>query len=126
MLIYKTDIKGRCVFANKEYKEWDTIEICEYITIPQAQIETLKKTVINDYWFWCNGDQGDAILLLGNGSLYNHSKDPNMQPVMEADGRMWFVAIKAIEVGDELVFDYWYTPHFVPQGNLKIVGVVKK
>lgn len=51
MIIVNTDIKGRCVFADKEYKKGETIEICEYITIPQVQIETLKKTVINDYWF---------------------------------------------------------------------------
>lgn len=51
MIILKTSQKGRCVFADKDYKKGDTIEICEYVTIPQSQIETLKKTVINDYWF---------------------------------------------------------------------------
>ena len=120
-MIIQTDIKGRCVFADKEYKKWDTIEICEYITIPQNQIEILKKTVINDYWFWSNGADWDAILLLGSWSLYNHSsKDPNMMPVMEKDLRMWFVAIKDIAKGDELVFDYWYTPRFQVRGNLSI------
>lgn len=43
--------KGRCVFADKPYKKDEVIEVCEYITIPQEQIEVLKKTVINDYWF---------------------------------------------------------------------------
>ena len=51
MIIVQTEIKGRCVFADKEYKKGDTIEVCEYITIPNAQIDILKKTVINDYWF---------------------------------------------------------------------------
>lgn len=52
-----------------------------------------------------NGADGDALLLLGNGSLYNHSTDPNIMPIMES-GRMGFIAIKDIEVGDELVFNY--------------------
>lgn len=122
MIIVNTDIKGRCVFADKEYKKGETIEICEYITIPQVQIETLKKTVINDYWFWADGDRGDAILLLGSWSLYNHSKkDPNMTVVMDSkDKRIWFVAYRDIKNGEELVFDYWYTPRFQVRGNLSI------
>lgn len=42
MMIIETPEKGRCVFADKEYKKGETIEICEYITIPQKQIEILK------------------------------------------------------------------------------------
>lgn len=126
MLIVQTEIKGRCVFADKEYKKGDTIEVCEYITIPQIQIDILKKTVINDYWFWKDGDKWDAILLLGTGSLYNHSTDPNMDVVMSDDARIGFVANKDIADGDELVFDYWYTPHFHVHGNLKVVSRIKK
>ena len=127
MLIVQTEIKGRCVFADKEYKKGDTIEVCEYVTIPHAQIDILKKTVINDYWFWKDGDRWDAIFLLGTGSLYNHSTDPNMEAVMdEKDARIGFVANKDIADGDELVFDYWYTPHFHVHGNLKVVAKIKK
>lgn len=126
MLIVQTEIKGRCVFADKEYKKGDIIEVCEYITIPQIQIDILKKTVINDYWFWKDGDKWDAILLLGTGSLYNHSTDPNMDAVMSDDARIGFVANKDIADGDELVFDYWYTPHFHVHGNLKVVSRIKK
>lgn len=124
-MIIKTPQKGRCVFADRPYKQGETVEVCEYITIPNNQIETLKKTVVNDYWFGTDGDRGDALLLLGNGSLYNHSKNPSIVPVMQGDGVMGFIAAKDIEVGDELVFDYGYTPHFVTESNLKVVGVVK-
>lgn len=40
--------------------------------------------------------------------------------------RMGFIAIKDIEVGDELVFNYGYTPHFHTEGNLKIIGYKKQ
>ena len=121
MIIAQTKDKWRCVFADRSYKKGDTIEICEYVTIPQAQIEILKKTVINDYWFWKDGDRADAIFLLWNGSLYNHSNTPNMDAIMEESGRMWFAANRDIEDGEELVFDYWYIPKFQVQGHYKIV-----
>jgi SET domain-containing protein len=68
-----------------------------------------------------NGDKGDALILLGNGSLYNHSNTPNIIPVMEKDGRLGFVAIHDIERGDELCFNYGYTPHFYPIENMKLL-----
>jgi len=127
MIIVQTEIKGRCVFADKEYKKGDVIEVCEFITIPNAQIDILKKTVINDYWFWVDWDKWDAMLLLGTGSLYNHSTDPNMDVISDPKTmKTWFVANRDIEDGEELVFDYWYTPHFRVCGNLKIVSRIKK
>lgn len=121
MLIIETDIKWRCVFSEQRYKEGDTIEICQYIRIPNEQIPMLKNTIINHYWFWLNGDKGEALIFLGNGSLYNHSKDPNMMVVMESDGRVGFVAIKDIEPLEELVFDYGYQPDFKIESNLKLL-----
>lgn len=50
-MIVNTEQKGRCVFADKPYKKDEVIEICEYITIPQTEIEILKTTKVNDYWF---------------------------------------------------------------------------
>lgn len=50
-MIVRTQEKGRCVFADKPYKKDEVIEVCEYITIPHEEIEVLKKTKVNDYWF---------------------------------------------------------------------------
>jgi len=126
MIIVQTEEKGRCVFADKDYKKGDTIEICEYITIPQAQIKMLKNTVINDYWFGKDGDKGDVMLFLGTGSLYNHSTDPNMEAVQDASQRIGFIAKRDIEDGEELVFDYGYVPNFQPKGNYRIANRPKK
>lgn len=125
-MIVSVQFKGRCIFADRPYKKWEIIEVCEYIVIPQDQIKMLKDTTINDYWFGSRGEDWDALILLGNGSLYNHSNDPNMIPVMDHKKNIGFEAIKDIEAGDELVFDYWYQPHFQVHGNLKVVGVKKE
>lgn len=100
--------------------------MCEYIVIPQEQIKILKDTIINDYWFGSRGEDWDALILLGKGSLYNHSNEPNMMPVMDHKKNIWFEAMNDIEAGDELVFDYWYQPHFQTHGNLKVVGVKRE
>ena len=118
--------KGRCVFAEKDYKKDDTIEICEYIVVPQDQIAVLKKTVLNDYRFWKNGEEWDAMILLWNGSLYNHSITPNMEALQDDDERMWFVALRDIEKWEELTFNYWYKMNCPYIWDAKIVGRVKK
>ena len=125
-MIINTVQKGRCVFADKPYKKWEIIEVCEYIVIPQDQIKMLKDTTINDYWFWSRGEDWDALILLGNGSIYNHSNDPNMIPVMDHKKNIGFEAIKDIEAGDELVFNYWYQPHFWVVWNLKVIWVKRE
>lgn len=116
--------KGRCVFADKKYTAWDTIEICEYIVIPFEQIEILKKTVLNNYWFWWAAN-GDACILLWNGSLYSHSKTPNMTAMIDDDKSIWFVAIRSIQKWEELTFDYGYTPDFPYMWDAKIVKRIK-
>lgn len=127
MLIIETPEKGRCVFTPEAIKKGATVEICEYITIPKDQIQILKKTILNDYRFWTDGENGDALLLLGNGSLYNHSKsNANMEIIKQDDGKVWFVAIRDIDVWEELVFDYGYVPSFYPQPTLKILSLVNQ
>lgn len=124
-MIINTVQKGRCVFADKPYKIHDIIEVCQYITIPKEQIKILKDTIINDYWFGSRGEDWDALILLGNGSLYNHSNEPNMIIIMDKDGNIGLEALNDIEAGDELVFDYGYQPHFQAHWNLKIMGIKK-
>lgn len=44
----------------------------------------------------------------GNESIYiNHSCDPNCEAIIE-DGRIWIEAVRTIQPGEELVYDYQY------------------
>lgn len=44
----------------------------------------------------------------GNESIYiNHSCDPNCEAVIE-DGRIWIEAVRTIQEGEELAYDYQY------------------
>lgn len=113
--------KWRCVFATQKYNKDDLIEICEYIHIPQDQIAILKKTVLNDYRFGRNWENDDAMLLLGNGSLYNHSKTPTMQLYIDNQKNVWFIATRDIDRGEELTIDYGYDLHFQDIWDCQIV-----
>lgn len=124
MIVCPVPEKWRCVFATQDYKEWDTIEICEFISIPKEQVEVLKKTIINDYWFGINWETDNVFLLLWYGSLYNHRKDWNMT-VVEDRWKVWFVAKKDIKKRQELTFDYWYELHFKAIPPMEIERIIK-
>lgn len=111
-LVINVPGKGRCVFARKDYKKGDVVEVCEYIRIPAEQTDAIKKTIINDYRFGPDGPDGDAVILLGQGSLYNHSRTPNMQAIVDDRYKVGFEAIVDIKKYDELTFNYGYTPKF--------------
>jgi SET domain-containing protein len=49
----------------------------------------------------------DAAVGGNDARFINHSCDPNCEAVIE-DGRIWIEAIRTIEPGQELVYDYQY------------------
>lgn len=62
---------------------------------------------LDDDWVVDAGVKGNAARFI------NHSCDPNCEAVIE-DGRIWIEALKTIEPGTELVYDYQFTleePH---------------
>lgn len=65
----------------------------------------MEHTLLNDYFFeW---DQDTAAVVLGFGSLYNHSFEPNA--VYRSDdesGEMVFVCIRPIQPGEEITVNY--------------------
>lgn len=60
-----------------------------------------------DYNFGWGKDRKAAALVLGYGSLYNHSPSPNaMHQKHEADGIMSVVAVRRIARGEEIFIRY--------------------
>jgi hypothetical protein len=73
--------------------------------------------LLSDYVFKSLAE-GEVLLILGYGMLYNHSTEPNLEYVQESADTMTFVALKAIRPGDELFIDYgeewWDTRSLAP------------
>jgi hypothetical protein len=94
--------KGRGVVADVDYTEGDLIETCHVI---------LGKCAVGDqnpfqgYVFRWSKTQ--VALLLGAGSLYNHSYNPNVRVVVDKPIlQCHLLALRDIRAGEELCFSY--------------------
>lgn len=99
--------KGRGVFAAKDFKAGDTIEVCPVIVIPTNQLKLMDDSVMSSYVFeWTEMPETYAIVL-GYGSLYNHSSDPNSEFDTDYEkNTMVFTALRDIKRGEEICTDY--------------------
>jgi len=104
--VKKTKKKGRGVFALKSFKKGDIIEKAPAIKLKPAERKHCAKTFLNYYMYpWKN--LNDAAIVLGYGSIYNHSYKPNAKwiPNYKTE-EMVYKAIKPIKKGEEVLVDY--------------------
>ena len=92
---------GRGVFATRRFAKGGSVEVCPTLSLPDADVTGR----LSDYVFK-SLDEGEVLLILGFGMLYNHSARPNLEYVQETPDTMTFVALRAIRPGDELFIDY--------------------
>ena len=100
-LAVKDGPHGRGVFAARRFAAGDEVEVCPTLELPDASVVGL----LGDYVFG-SGSESSALLLLGFGMLYNHSSEPNLEYVEAGEATIAFMALRAIEPGEELTIDY--------------------
>jgi hypothetical protein len=99
--------KGRGVFAGRPFLEGALIERAPVIVIPTAQTHHIEESVLRIFYYDWNKQIGDRAIVLGYGSLYNHSYQPNARYVRRLDEReMDFVALRPIAEGEEICVNY--------------------
>ena len=79
---------GRGVFATRRFAEGEVIENCPTVEIADAEVTGR----LNDYVFMSLTD-GDVLLVLGHGMLYNHSPNPNAEYVQDEPSTITFRAL---------------------------------
>jgi len=87
--------RGRSVFAARRFECGETIEVCPVIALSEADARKLDGTDFYDYYFGWGKDGKAATIVLGFGSLYNHSSSPKPMPSRPSRHRS-FVAIRRI------------------------------
>jgi uncharacterized protein len=113
MQIKGTPGKGRGVFAARDIRRGELIEAAPVIVMPDDHVEWIEKTVLSDYYYlW--GESHIAVVL-GYGSLYNHSTSPNVSFYPDTINKaMIYEARKRIRKDEELLIDYqcqlWFAP----------------
>ena len=93
--------RGRGVFATRRFAKGEVVETCPTVEVADAEV-TWR---LNDYVFTSVTD-GDVLLVLGHGMLYNHSPDPNVEYVQDEPSTITFRALRKVRPGDELTIDY--------------------
>ena len=98
--------RGRGVFALRAFEPNEIIEQAPVKVIPLDQISHVEPTVLDsDCYRWGELDQELAVVL-GSGSLYNHSIAPNARYQRRAGELvMEFVATRAIGCGDKILIN---------------------
>jgi SET domain-containing protein len=98
---------GRGMFAARKFLKGELIERAPVVVIDEKKWPNAAKTILSDYAFdWGEKDEHAAIAL-GYISIYNHSYSPNAQLEQMLDELMMeIIAIKDIELGEEITINY--------------------
>tara|TARA_R100001460_G_scaffold85792_1_gene127089 strand:+ start:112 stop:462 length:351 start_codon:yes stop_codon:yes gene_type:complete len=100
-------IHGQGVFADKDYSQGDTIEMCPYLIADKDDFN--ESCILHDYMFYSPyEDDEDFFIPLGLAMVYNHSETPNAEwNIADQDERfIKFFAVKKIKKGEEILHDY--------------------
>lgn len=104
--VRKVAKKGLGVFALKDFKPGDIIESCPVLIFDTKGRKHLEKTLLSHYIYPWRSTRG-AALVLGYGSVYNHSYSPNADWKQNFRSKsMVFRALKPIKRGQEILVNY--------------------
>lgn len=100
---------GYGVFAKRRIGAGEVLETCPVILMPQRRKKYLQLTELKDYFFNWGLEQPpqQVAVVLGWGSLFNHSFTPNAQYVADYEANlMLFVALEDIMPDVEILVNY--------------------
>ena len=93
---------GRGVFAEKDFKKGEVIEVCPLITDYKKNFE---KSKIKDYTFRSKFKPDQEVIVFGMCSMYNHSDNFNVGHNQDPEN-MIYKAARDIKKGEELYVNY--------------------
>ena len=96
----KSEKAGRGVFANKDLKRGDIIEVCPLVEDKRKNI----RGRLVDYLF-DSKTKGNSLLPFGYCAIVNHSSKPNAIWRIDND-KMIMLCLKDIKKGDEIFHSY--------------------
>lgn len=118
--IQESRLGGRGVFAGRTFHPGDVIEICPTLTSEGERWGSATA----DYVFGGVHKPTHSVLVLGYGSLYNHSDDPNAEhSLSELDGLMTYTAKRTIKKGEEITV-YYGNDWFESRSYDKVEGFI--
>lgn len=117
--------RGRGVVAERSIEAGELVERSPVLIIPHEQRAAVDPTNVGNYIFlWEPGTTGEdlykqegrAAIALGYASLVNHSATPNCAFTRHFEAlALDLHALRTIEAGEEITFDYGMTLWFEPE-----------
>ena len=102
-----TGIYGKGIFATRDFKTGELIEVSPVLVSSMDEWKYLKKTILFNYCFTWGEDYEQIAIALGYGSLFNHSYSPNATFINNLDNlSIDFFAFEDINDGDEITINY--------------------
>jgi len=97
---------GNGIYATRDIKKDELIEVSPVLISPKKEWKYLKKTILVNYcFFW--GEDNDTAIALGHGALFNHSYTPNATFDNNEDNlSIDFYALADIKAGEEITINY--------------------
>ena len=89
------------MFATRAFLKGEVVESCPTVELADADVTGR----LNDYVF-SSVNEGDVLLVLGLGMLFNHSAKPNLEYVQDDPTTIVFRTVRKVVRGDELTIDY--------------------
>lgn len=110
--VVKTTKKyGRGLYANKNIKKGEIINISPVLVIEKSEANKIVDTILNIYVFEWSKDA--SALSFGYGSLFNHSKKPNVTYMNNFSTKeIFFITSRNIKKGEQLFINYGYEPEY--------------
>ena len=104
--------KGRGIFAKRDIKKGETIEIAPVLLVPTKDEPFIFHSFLQDYSFSSyDGAEECTAIGLGYSSLYNHAKKCNADYVCSTE-MVIITAIKNIKKDSEVTIHYgWDKKH---------------
>lgn len=100
----KTAIGERGVFAKKDIKKGEIIETCPVIEFSDDSSDPKQSDLVT-YTFYFGENKDESTILLGFGSIYNHSYEPN-SVYKQNDMTVNFIANRNIKKDEEILVNY--------------------
>ena len=106
VVVKNTGTKGRGVFAQKDFDAGEIIETCPVVYLSPKERTHCERTILAYYLYpWTSTRCG--VMVLGYGSIYNHSFTPNAEWQQDFKAKtMIYRASQAIKKDEEILVNY--------------------
>jgi uncharacterized protein len=100
-------LAGRGVFARCDIKKNEIIETCPMIELSKHDTSNVAESALVTYFFYFGKKKERVAIVLGFGSLYNHSYTPNATFfIRQKENLIDFTALHEIKNDEEITFNY--------------------